>query len=97
MLFKLEHNKNYAYLFFVIVGLILFSFLVIGEKLSGLLFFLSFYYLGVLQLQSGLVLDRSWTAKYKKEEHPFIFWTGIILSFVMGTLGFVVIIKSGFF
>jgi len=86
MLFKLEHNKNYAYLFFVIVGLTLFSFLISGGKLTGLVFGLSFYYLGILQLRSGVALSRSWTAKYKKEEHPFMFWIGVILSFVFGTV-----------
>jgi len=96
MLFKLEHNRNYAYLFFVIIGLTLFSWLTIGEKLSGIMFFLSFYYLGILQLQSGLVLNRSWTAKYKKEEHPFMFWIAIILSFAMGTLGLIAVLSSFF-
>ncbi|SRR6266498_5245425 len=85
MFFKLEHNKNYAYLFLIIVGLVMGSFFIIGEQLSLLLFALSFYYLGILQLRSGIMLNSLWTAKYRKEQYPFIFYIGTILLFAIGT------------
>jgi hypothetical protein len=91
MPFKLEHNKNYAYLFLVIVGLTLLCFVLTRGRLTGLVFSLCFYYLAILQLHSRVALNSFWTAKYKKEEHPFIFWTVVILCFVMGTLYFTII------
>jgi hypothetical protein len=94
MPFKLEHNKNYAYLFLVIVGLTVFSFLIGGGKFSGFVFFLSLYYLGALQLHSGVALSSSWTAKYKREENPFIFWIIIVMCFAMGTLYLTAAFKS---
>jgi hypothetical protein len=87
MFIKLKYKKNYGYLFLYGAVSILVMSLVFGEKFTGFVFFLGFYYLSIIQLNSGIALDRSWTAEYKKEEHPFIFYTFIVLGFVMGTFG----------
>ncbi len=89
MLPKLEFNRNYAYMFFVIVGITLFSGFIFSEKFAGILFSLSIYFAGFLQLYSGIMLDRSWTAKIKKEDHPFKFWFGIFGAFLVATFIFV--------
>jgi len=94
VLFKLEHNRNYAFLFFIIIGLPILSVFIFGEAFSALLFFLSFYFLGILQLYSGVALNRQWTAEYKKEDHPFVFWTVIILSFAGPTFGLIMLFLS---
>lgn len=85
MPFKLEPNKNYAYLFFIIVGVTVLSVFITRGRLTGLIFSLCFYYLGFIQLYSGVALSRSWTATYTKEDYPIIFWIMVILSFVAGT------------
>jgi uncharacterized membrane protein YfcA len=91
MLPKLELGRNYAYLFFVIVGITLFLGLFFSEKLAEVLFSSSFYFLGFLQLYSGIMLDRSWTAKFKKEKNPFRFRLGIFATFLIGTFSFIVV------
>jgi hypothetical protein len=96
MPFKLVHNKNYAYLFLVIFVLTLSSILLTKGKLTGLVFVLSFFHLGISQLISGVALDRSWTARYKKKEDPFIFWTVVVLCFVIGTFVLIRIFLSFF-
>ncbi len=85
MPFKLEPNRNYAYLFFIIAAIVILSVFITRGKLTGLIFSLCFYYLGFIQLYSGVALSRSWTAAYKKEDHPIIFWIMVILMFVAGT------------
>lgn len=86
MHFKLEPNRNYAYLFFIIVAITLLSVFITRGKLTGLIFSLCFYYLGFIQLYSGVALSHSWTATYTKEDYPIIFWVMVILTFVAGTL-----------
>jgi hypothetical protein len=91
MFFKLEPGRNYAYIFFVIVGLTLLTAFLFGENFGGIFFFLSFYYLGVLQYRSGVVLNRSWTAQYRKNNgYP----TTVFLCFAVGTFGLLMLAIS---
>jgi hypothetical protein len=91
MFFKLEPGRNYAYIFFVIVGLTLLTAFLFGETISGMFFFLSFYYLGALQYRSGVVLNRSWTAQYRiNKGYP----TAVLLCFVVGTFGLLMLAIS---
>ncbi len=92
MFFKLKPNRNYAYLFFVIVGLVILLGFLFGQKIGGILFFLSFYIIGILQLRSGLVFNRAWTAIYKKEKYPSKFHIIITLCFVFGTCGLITLL-----
>lgn len=85
MPFKLKHNKNYAYLFFIIVGVTIFSVLIFKGNVPLMVLSLSFYCLGFLQLYSGVALSSTWTAKYTREDKPLIFWVLIVLSFAAGT------------
>ena len=94
MFFRLVYKRNYAYLLLIGGGIALLSQLIIGKTFTGVVFSLGFYYLSILQLQSGIALDRSWTAEYKKEEHPFIFYTVILFGFLLGSLGLVMLFGS---
>lgn len=85
--FKFAPRKNYAYLFFVMLSITLFSTIIFDGRIAGYVFVLSFYCLGVLQIRSNLVLDRSWTAKSEKDEGPVLFRVAIYVPFVVGTIG----------
>jgi len=92
MPFKLEPNKNYAYLFFIIAGVTVLSVFITKGKLTALVFSMCFYYLGFIQLYSGIALSHSWSAIYTKADYPIIFWFSVVLTFVMGTA-----LLTGFF
>jgi hypothetical protein len=80
---KLEYGKNYAYLFFIIMGIVLFLFLTGLSKVVALIVFsISFAYLSVLELYSGIALSRSWTANCRKKDHPVQFYTSVILGLI---------------
>jgi len=87
MVFILVYKRNNAHLLLIGGGITLLSQLIIRKTFAGIVFSLWFYYLSMLQLQSGIALDRSWTAEYKKEEHPFLFSTIITAGLVIGTFG----------
>lgn len=96
MFIILKPNKNYAYLFFIIIGITLFSTFSFGEKVSGFIFFLCFYYIGVLQVRSNVVLDRTWTAKSKlRTENSASFYVGMYLPFIIGTIGLILVFFFG--
>jgi hypothetical protein len=78
-------------MFFVIGGLTLLSILIFGEKTGGIFFFLCFYYLGALQLRSRLVLNKSWTAQYRKGNYYKKF---ACLCFAIGTIGILLVLFS---
>jgi hypothetical protein len=92
MFIKLVYKHNYAYLFLICAASLFLSQLLFGKTFAGIVFSIEFYYLSVIQFKSGIALDRSWTAEYKKEEHPFLFSTIITLGFVVGTLGLYMIL-----
>ena len=87
MSLRLEYHKNYAYLFFILVAVVLLFGFAFEESSAGVVMFLAFYFLGFLQLRSGVALDQSWTARYTKTKNPKRFRASIVLSFAAGTLG----------
>ncbi len=89
MFFKLEAGRNYAHIFFVMVGLTLLLGLIFGEKVGGTFFFFCFYYIGALQLRSGLTFNRSWTAQRRKDKNVS---TTATWCFVIGTFGMILVL-----
>jgi hypothetical protein len=93
MFFKLERNRNYSYLFIAIVGLSFFSGFVFGMKIGLLILFSSIDYLGVMQLYSGIAINKSsCVAQVEKEKEPTLFYAIILSYFVLGTLGLILIL-----
>ncbi len=90
MPFNLEYNRNYVYLFFMFVASVLLFGFALGEEAAGVVFFLWFCYLGFLQLNSGIALNRSWKAAIKKEAHPYQFYIVTAGCFLIAAWGLVV-------
>jgi hypothetical protein len=81
---KLRYGKGYAKFFFLFIGIVIFLGFIFGKLASGLAFSLTIFYLGILQLYSGVSLNRAWVAKYTKQAHPVIFYVSTALCFVIG-------------
>ena len=93
MSFKLERNRNFTHLFLAIVGLSLISGLIFGMKVGLLILFLSIDCLGVLQLYSGIAISKnSFVAEVERGEEPALFYANILIYFVLGTLGLIVVL-----
>ena len=83
---KMEYGKNYAYIFFIFLGIMLFLSVARFSKFIILFTFsLFFLCLSLLELHSGIALSRSWTADCRKKDHPFQFYISVILGFIVGS------------
>jgi hypothetical protein len=89
--FKLEPGRKYIHLFIVMVGLMFLFTMMFGEKFGGVFFFSGFCYLGVLQLRSHLVLNRSWIAQYRKGNYYKKFSA---LCIAVGVIGMLLVLAS---
>ena len=87
---KLEPGRNYAYIFIAITCLTLLFYFIFGEKIGGVFFFITFYYLGAIQLRSGLFFNKSWTAQYRRKNQGVPI--SVILSFIFGTVGLIMVL-----
>jgi hypothetical protein len=87
MNFKLKVNRNYSYLFFVVIGLGFLTGFIFEAKIGVGVCFSCYALLGILQLYSGIALNKSGTALYKKDEHPMLFYLAILPYILIGTIG----------
>jgi hypothetical protein len=85
---KLEYGKSYLKIFFIIVGIMLFMSR-FSKLIGALSFSLCFFYLGIMQLYSGISLNSRWVAEDTKERHPFRFYISVVLSFLVGVFLFI--------
>jgi hypothetical protein len=93
-MFKLEYNRSYAFLFFIIAGLSLFASMIFGKTAGGFSLFIGMLYVAILELSSGISLNRSWVAHCKREHNPKTFNIDVGLAFFVAIIGLILVFIS---
>ena len=93
MNFKLKENHNYSYLYFVVIGLGILAGFIFGVKAGIGVLFGSYTLVGILQLYSGIALNNSGIARYRKDrkgENTTVFYIVVFQYLIIGAIGLLI-------
>ena len=93
MLFKLKEKHNYSYLYLADFGIALFVGLILGVEFGLVIFLINIILLVMLQLYSGIALDRSGVARYKRDNFPVVFYLSIFPYALAGVVGLILVVN----
>ncbi|MBI5932275.1 MAG: hypothetical protein HY867_01100 [Chloroflexi bacterium] len=93
MSFRLKEKQNYSYLHLANFGLAFLVGLFLGVEFGLVMFCINIILFVILQLYSGIAIDRSGFARYRRDKFPAVFYLTIFPYALMGIVGLISIVN----